>query len=111
MILLFHLKDMRKKACFSIVIKIVTRYYIETSDKATAQRFTEYRYSPDGRGVEVVEDGGYQVHLTSYSNTNGCIGVKSESTMNTLIEYVELYPGTSKIVVVSGKETTGGKYD
>ena len=74
-------------------------------------RFTEYRYSPDGRGVEVVEDGGYQVHLTSYSNTNGCIGVKSESTMNTLIEYVELYPGTSKIVVVSGKETTGGKYD
>ena len=62
-----------------------------------------------------VEDGGYQIHITTNSNTNGCIGVKSESTMNTLIEYVEtnekLYPGTSKIVVVSGKETTGGKYD
>ena len=62
-----------------------------------------------------VEDGGYQIHITTNSNTNGCIGVKSENTMNTLIEYVEtnekLYPGTSKIVVVSGKETTGGKND
>ena len=62
-----------------------------------------------------VEDGGYQVHLTSYSNTNGCVGVKTESTMNILIGYVELNerlePRTSKIVVVSGKETTGGKYD
>ena len=27
----------------------------ETADKATAQRHTEYRYSPDGRSVEVVD--------------------------------------------------------
>ena len=47
MILLFHLKDMRKKACFSIVIKIVTRYYIETSDKATAQVTITYIYDAE----------------------------------------------------------------
>ncbi len=56
---------------------------------------------------KTVNDGGYQIHLTTNSNTNGCIGILDKKVMEMLISFVKLnerlYPSTSKIVVKGGK--------
>ncbi|MBO4532671.1 MAG: RHS repeat-associated core domain-containing protein [Treponema sp.] len=56
----------------------------------------------------IVEDGGYQIHLTNYSNTNGCIGIKYKADMNYLLMCVTMNesvdPGSSKIIVTGGEK-------
>ena len=56
----------------------------------------------------VVEDGGYHIHITNYSNTNGCIGIKNNADMNYILQCVAMNesidPGTSSIVVIGGKK-------
>ena len=55
----------------------------------------------------IVEDGGYQIHLTNYSNTNGCVGIKNQADMNYLLMCVSMNeaidPGSSVIIVKGGK--------
>jgi len=55
---------------------------------------------------KTVTDGGYQIHYTPHSNTDGCIGVKDKDLMDVLTGYVELNerldPGTSTINVIEG---------
>ena len=55
----------------------------------------------------IVEDGGYQIHLTNYSNTNGCVGIKNQTDMNYLLMCVSMNeaidPGSSVIIVKGGK--------
>ena len=66
----------------------------------------------DGREVL---DGGYQIHLTTSSNTNGCVGLYKENDMNKLIQMVilneQFHPGTSTITVKGGEKLYETKKD
>jgi len=56
---------------------------------------------------ELIQDGGYNIHYTPYSNTNGCIGVRSEADMKSLIDLYNMNNGTSDNrtqVIVQDKE-------
>lgn len=63
------------------------------------------QYLPDVETGELIQDGGYCIHLTSNSNTNGCVGIKSQEDMDflawsfTLNEYSD--PNSSRITVAS----------
>jgi len=61
-----------------------------------------------GKAIEkTVVDGGYQIHFTPHSNTNGCIGILDDVLMDVLIGYVKLNerldPNSSSIIVTGGK--------
>ena len=60
--------------------------------------------SPDG----TTKDGaGYDIHLTSTTNTDGCLGIHDIQLMNKLVELFcqneERNPGTSTLNVISNK--------
>lgn len=59
---------------------------------------------PDGTSRD---SGGYHIHLTSTTNTNGCLGIHDEQLMNQLIDLYtknqECDPGTAKLIVKSKK--------
>ena len=53
----------------------------------------------------VVEDSGYQIHLTDHTNTNGCIGIKSKGDMDYILMCVsmnEFYDPNSSVIIVTG---------
>lgn len=64
-------------------------------------------YKEDGT-QQTVDDGGYNIHFTPYSNTAGCIGVKDKSSMKFLMQLFKLNekfdPNSSKIIVTGVEE-------
>ena len=64
----------------------------------------QYEPYPDG---SLKKGQGYDIHLTPFTNTNGCLGIHDKILMNKLIELYckneEREPGTSKLKVYSNK--------
>ena len=67
---------------------------------------TQQLLATDGSGY--VTDGGYYIHYTKNTNTNGCIGVKNLSDMEQILEFYEINnnfgDGNATITIKGGKK-------
>lgn len=56
---------------------------------------TDAKQTLKGENGKEVQDSGYDIHFSIFSNTNGCVGVKSKDDMDKLLNLYEANKDTT----------------